>query len=59
MEGACLAIQHYPNIKRYYQRKLTKVHRVVALKTIAHKLAQATYFILRDEVPFDMNKTFY
>jgi hypothetical protein len=32
--------------------------RVVALKTIANKLARATYFILRDKVEFDMKKTF-
>lgn len=31
-------------------------HAVVALKTVAHKLARAGYYILRDQVPFDVNK---
>jgi hypothetical protein len=49
---------HYPEIKKYYQRKLNKTLQVVALKTIANKLARATYFVLRDGVEFNMKKTF-
>jgi transposase len=58
VEASNAAINHYPEIKKYYQRKLNKTMRVVALKTIANKLARATYFILRDKVEFDMKKTF-
>lgn len=58
IEAANFAIRHYDPIKRYYQRKLTKTMRVVALKTIANKLSKAVYFILRDGVPFEMNKIF-
>ena len=58
IEASNAAIQHYPEIKRYYQRKLNKTMRVVALKTIANKLSKATYFILRDGVQFDMKKIF-
>lgn len=58
IEASNAAIQHYAEIKKYYQRKLNKTMRVVALKTIANKLSKATYFILRDGVPFDMKKTF-
>ena len=58
IEASNAAIQHYPEIKKYYQRKLNKTMRVVALKTIANKLSKATYFILRDGVKFDMKKLF-
>lgn len=46
IEASNAAIRHYPEIKKYYQRKLSKTMRVVALKTIANKLSRATYFIL-------------
>jgi transposase len=59
IEAANYAIRYSDPIKRYYQRKLTKTIRVVALKTIANKLSKAVYFILRDGVPFEMNKLFY
>jgi transposase len=58
IEASNAAIRFYPEIKKYYQRKLNKTMRVVALKTIANKLCRATYFILRDGVPFDMKKLF-
>jgi len=58
IEASNCAINHYPEIKKYYQRKLNKSKRVVALKTIANKLSKACYFILRDKVEFDMKKLF-
>lgn len=58
IEASNAAIRYYPEIKKYYQRKLNKTKRVVALKTIANKLSRATYFILRDGVEFDMKKAF-
>jgi transposase len=58
IEASNAAIRYYPEIKKYYQRKLNKTLRVVALKSIANKLSKACYFILRDEVSFDMKKLF-
>jgi len=58
MEATHHAIKNYEEVKSYYQRKLAKSKRVVALKTIANKLSKATYFILRDGVQFDMKKSF-
>jgi transposase len=58
IEATNAAIIFYPEIKKYYQRKLNKNMRVVVLKTIANKLSKAAYFILRNGVPFDMNKVF-
>jgi len=40
------------------QRKRARTNGVVAIKTVAHKLARACYYIMRDRVPFDVNKAF-
>jgi len=58
VEAANFSIRSSEIIKRYYQRKLSKTKRVIALKTIANKLAKACYFILRDEVSFEVNRLF-
>ena len=46
------------NPKHRTQRKLAKKHMMVARRALAHKLARACYYILRDNVPFDEDKTF-
>jgi len=37
---------------------MAKSHRFVALKAVANKLAKASYYILRDQVPFDVKRSF-
>ena len=49
---------HYEYVKRYYQRKMVKTNTIVARKTIAHKLARACYYIIRDQVKFDPARVF-
>jgi transposase len=56
VEAAHFAVRYNTQIKRYYQRKCSRSNTVVAIKTVAHKLARACYYILRDQVPFDVNK---
>jgi transposase len=58
VEAANFAIRHYDTVKKFYQRKKSKTNGIVAIKTIAHKLARACYYIMRDNVEFDMSKTF-
>ena len=48
IEAANFAIRYDPLIKRYYQRKSAKSKRIVALKAVAHKLARASYYVMRD-----------
>ena len=45
-------------VRRFYQRKCAKTNRLVAIRAVAHKLARATYFMLRDEVPYDSERLF-
>jgi transposase len=58
VEAAHFAIRFDPGIKRFYQRKQVKRHKLVALKTVTHKLARACYYIIRDQVPFERSKAF-
>jgi transposase len=58
VEAANFAVRYNAQIKRFYQRKQTTTNGVVAIKAVAHKLARACYYILRDQVPFEVNKAF-
>ncbi|MFT6986052.1 MAG: transposase [Psychromonas sp.] len=44
-------------VKSYYQRKLAKNNQTVTIKTVAHKLATACFYVLRDKVPFEAEKS--
>jgi len=58
VEAANFAIRYNETVKRYYQRKLSKTNVIVARKTVTHKLARACFYVLRDQVEFDVNKSF-
>ena len=58
LEAAVKAARFDAKIKAYYQRKMAKSHHFVALKAVANKLAKASYYILRDQVPFDVKRSF-
>ena len=58
VEAAQFAIRFSPTVQRFYQRKQAKSHVIIARKTVAHKLARACYYIMRDLVPFDVHKAF-
>lgn len=54
VEAANFAVRYNPQIKRDYQRTAAKTNTIVATKTVAHQLARACSYILRDHVPFDV-----
>lgn len=56
IEAANFAVRYDPAIQRFYQHKKAKTHGVVAIKAVAHKLARACYYVLRDQVPFAIDK---
>jgi len=58
VEAAHFAIRSYRPVRRFYERKKARTHRVVALKTVAHKLARASYYVMRDQVPFRIDLAF-
>ena len=58
VEAANFAVRYNPTIKRYYQRKRAKTNGIVAIKTVAHKLARACYWMLREGTEFAVNRAF-
>ena len=58
VEAAHHAMWHYEYVQRYYQKKIFKTNTLVARKTIAHKLARACYYIIRDQTAFDSTRVF-
>jgi transposase len=58
VEAAHSAARFYPRVRRYVERKTSQKNQAVALKALAHKLARACYYILRDEVPFEPARLF-
>lgn len=59
VEAAHFAIRDYPEVSRYYHRKVSESNRVVGIKVVSHKLARASYYIMRDQVEYDPNKLFH
>ena len=47
-----------PKAERFYQRKMAKTNGIVATKALSNKLARASYYVMRDQVPFDEDKLF-
>jgi transposase len=57
-EAAELARRFDASARAYYQRKRQKTNFMIAHAALAHKLARAAYYILRDQVPFAPEKLF-
>jgi transposase len=58
LEAAQCAIRCSPTVQRFSQRKQAKRPGMVARQAVAHKLARACYYIMRDLVPFDVHTAF-
>lgn len=58
IEAANFALRYSPPIKRWYDRKAAKRHRVIAIKAVAHKLARAGYYLMRDGGTFNVARAF-
>jgi transposase len=58
VEAANFAIRSYPYAQAFYQRKMAKTNGTVAIKALGNKLARASYYIMRDQVPYDPKRLF-
>jgi len=58
VEAANFAVRFYPEPQSFYQRKKSQKNGIVAIKALANKLARASYFVIRDQVPYDASKMF-
>lgn len=57
-EAAELAKRYDEQARAYYEKKKHKCNRMVAHHALAHKLARAAFFIMKDQVPFMPEKLF-
>jgi transposase len=57
-EAAELARRYYPEARAYYNRKMQATNFMTAHAALAHKLARAAYYVMRDQVPFMPEKLF-
>lgn len=44
--------------RKFFNRKSTRSNRMIAHSSLAHKMARAAYYIMRDNVPFDHDRLF-
>ncbi|CAE6860605.1 IS110 family transposase ISShwo5 [Paraburkholderia aspalathi] len=58
IEAAAAALRCCPQARRFYERKKAKRLPVVAMKALAHKLARAAYYMMRDGKPFEVKRCF-
>jgi len=58
IEAAFGALRHHAPVRRFYERKKARTHQLVARKAVAHKLARAGYYVMRDRVPFQIDLAF-
>ncbi len=58
VEAANFAKRYYQEVQSFYQRKKAKKNGIVAIKALSNKLARASYYVMRDQVPYDMNRLF-
>lgn len=58
VEAANFIRRYCPEAKSWYQRKLSRSKQVVATKALASKICKACYFIMKDQVDFDVKKIF-
>ena len=58
VEAANFARRYCAEANRFHARKKAKTNNVVATKALAHKLARASYHILKEGKPFDVTRCF-
>lgn len=58
VEAANFARRFNEEAKRFFDKKKAKTNNVVATKALAHKLARASYHMLKEKQPFDVNRCF-
>jgi transposase len=58
VEAANFAIRYCGSAQRFYQRKMAEKNGIVATKALSNKICRASYYIMRDHVPFDESHLF-
>lgn len=57
-EAAHFAVRFQPGARRWYDKKRSKTCALLAIRALAHKLARAAYFMMREQVPYEPKRLF-
>jgi transposase len=57
-EVAHYAARFYPRAHAFFQRKRAATNGIIGNRALAHKLARASFYVMRDQVPFDPDRLF-
>ena len=57
-EAAHFAVRYHEPAGKFVQRKGSKTNGIVAIRALAHKLARASYYVMKNQVDFDSDKLF-
>lgn len=57
-EAANFSIRYSKEAKAYYQRKCAKTNPPSAYRAVANKLAKACYYMMKENIPFDVERLF-
>jgi len=58
VEAAHAARRFHETVRSFYEKKMAKTNRIVAIKALSHKLTRASYYVLRDQVDYDPARLF-
>jgi len=58
VEAAHFAIRKGSKAQRFYQKKKAQRNGAIATKALANKLTRASYYVMRDQAPFDEDMLF-
>ena len=58
VEAAHSIIRHHKAAHRFYQKKRAQKNGALATKALAHKLARAAYYVMRDKTAFESQRLF-
>ncbi len=58
IEAAQFARRSYETVRSYYERKMARTNKIVAIKALSHKLTRASYYVMRDQVDYDPARLF-
>ena len=58
IEAAQFARRFHETVRTYYDKKTANTNKIVAIKALSHKLARASYYVMRDQVDFDPTRLF-
>ncbi len=58
VEAAQAARRFHETVRNYYEKKMAKTNKIVAVKALSHKLTRASYYVMRDQVDYDPARLF-